>query len=265
MNGVDATPVDHNLYRQACTHSSYCLPKDARALGEAELRTRSAPPDSLLPCMPLQVRDNEQLEFEGDALINFIVTLRLRELDKNADEGSLTQLRARLVNNEHLGKLAHAAGFGKWLIVSSALEPARTGQPTLGILGSLLEAWVGAMYRDAAASVGKGAAFERVYGWTTKLLEKHPDMPLLISTDTNYKSQLQETYQQGGGKPPSYVGHKQMRLADGYWFTVDVLARDEKTVLCSGRGRKLKDAEQDAAMRALQALDAVSCAPAPQP
>jgi ribonuclease-3 len=260
MNGVDATPRDYSLYRQACTHSSYCIPKEARALADAELRKRSAPRD----CLPLQVSDNEQLEFEGDALINVIVTLWLRELRADADEGSLTRLRARLVNNEHLGKLAVAAGFGKWLIVSSALEPARNGQPTVGILGSLLEAWVGAMYRDAAASVGKGAAFERVYDWTTKLLDKHPDSPHLISTDTDYKSQLQEAYQKGGGKPPRYVPRTPEPMDDGV-FTVDVLARDGTTVLGSGRGRKLKDAEQDAAMRALQALDAVSRAPASQP
>src|SRR5690348_5514365 len=70
-------------------------------------------------------RDNEVMEFLGDAVLNLSVTLRLVESLPGHDEGKLSLARAGLVSASHLGQLAAALDLGSYLRLGSAEE--RTG------------------------------------------------------------------------------------------------------------------------------------------
>src|SRR5438093_10373976 len=100
-------------------------------------------------------RDNERMEFLGDAILNFLVSVRLADTFPQYSEGSLSRARARLVSAEHLAKVATALELGKYLRLGRG-EKKTGGQTKSALLANALEALLAALYRDGgleAASV----------------------------------------------------------------------------------------------------------------
>jgi len=252
--GVKDTPRNWDLFRQACVHSSYVDRPEGPSLAKdsAEPLVIAERPAG---CMPLCSVDNETIEFVGDSLLGCVIALYLNERYPEEDEGFLTRLRTRLVNNKQLGELATKIGFGSWLVLSRHVEDVCNGRRNLRILGSMLEAWVGALYLDLR-DVNEGAAFLRVKQWLVALFESQVDFAALIADDNNFKDQLLKYYQATYHTPPRYKEVKVEGPLHDRTFTMGVLSPDGRVVATS-TARNKKVAEQEASRKALIVLGAL--------
>ena len=247
--GVKDKPIRWELFRQACVHSSYVDRPENKLDDSVVIAER--PPE----CMPLCEGDNEQIEFVGDSLLGCVIALYLQERYPDQDEGFLTRLRTRLVNNKQLGELAQKIGFQNWLILSRHQEEICNGRRNLRILGSMLEAWVGAMYLDLAPT-NAGAAFTRIQKWLINLFETQVDFVSLIAEDNNFKDQLLKYYQAAYHTPPKYKEVAVEGPLHDRTFTMGVLS-PEGAVIAVATARNKKVAEQEASKRALVKLGAL--------
>jgi len=249
--GVKDKPQRWELFRQACVHSSYVDRGEDNTIDGEPVVVAPRPED----CMPLCSADNEQIEFVGDSLLGCVIALYLHERYPDQDEGFLTRLRTRLVNNKQLGELASKIGFQNWIILSRHVEDVCNGRRNLRILGSMLEAWVGARYLDIAEQ-NPGEAFYRVKNWLINLFETQVDFASLISEDNNFKDQLLKYYQGTYHQPPRYKEvHIEGPLHDRT-FTMGVLS-PQNTIVAKATARNKKVAEQEASRLALSVLGAL--------
>ena len=92
-------------------------------------------------------RDNERLEFLGDAVLDLIVADMLYRKYPHVDEGALTQLRAALVKTESLAHLGANCRLGEFLRIGHG-EELTGGRGRLTILCRAFEAVIGAIYLD---------------------------------------------------------------------------------------------------------------------
>ena len=241
------SPKRVDLFRQACVHKSFV----ARDQHEGQLIAPK--PDD---CMALKAADNEHLEYVGDGILDAIVGEYLERRYPGEGEGFWTSLRSELVNNEHLGELAIKLGMAPWLIMSRHMEEVCGGRVNRRMLGSMLEAWIAAMYRDRAASDPK-TAFWHVQQWMICILETYVDFGELIATNTNYKDQLLRFYQATYHQPPRYKEVSTEGPLHNRTFVMGVLLPDG-TVLTTATARNKKDAEQEASRLALVQLGQIS-------
>mgnify|MGYP006189829839 CR=1 FL=1 len=100
-------------------------------------------------------RNNERLEFLGDAILNFVAGEALFDRFPLAREGQLSRLRARLVKGETLAVLARGFDLGEYLRLGSG-ELKSGGFRRESILADALEALIGAIYLDAGMEVARG-------------------------------------------------------------------------------------------------------------
>ena len=189
-------------------------------------------------------RNNERLEFLGDAILNFVAGEALFERFPLAREGQLSRLRARLVKGETLAILARGFDLGEYLRLGSG-ELKSGGFRRESILADALEALIGAIYLDA----GMEAARERVLAWLTNELESLT----LVDTNKDPKTRLQEFLQSRACDLPRYEvvdiqGDPHCRT-----FVVEcqITLLTDKTL---GQGASRRIAEQVAAAAALIAL-----------
>jgi ribonuclease-3 len=203
-------------------------------------------------CMALKTADNEHLEYVGDGFLDAIVGDYLERRYPGEGEGFWTSLRSELVNNEHLGELALKMGMAPWLIMSRHMEEVCGGRNNKRMLGSMLEAWIAAMYRDRAADDPK-TAFWHVQQWMIEVLETYVDFGEIIATNTNFKDQLLRYYQATYHQPPRYKEVSTDGPLHNRIFTMGVLLPDG-SVLTTATARNKKDAEQEASRLALVQL-----------
>lgn len=111
-------------------------------------------------------RNNERLEFLGDAILNFVAGEALFERFPQAREGQLSRLRARLVKGETLARLARGFDLGEYLRLGSG-ELKSGGFRRESILADALEALIGAIYLDADMETAR----ERVLAWLANEFE----------------------------------------------------------------------------------------------
>jgi len=236
-------PKRVEVFRQACVHKSFV----ARDSHDGQMMA-PRPAD----CMPLKTADNEHLEFVGDGILDAIVGEYLERRYPGEGEGFWTSLRSELVNNEHLGELAIKMGMAPWLIMSRHMEEICGGRSNRRMLGSMLEAWIAAIYRDRTADDPR-TAFWFVQQWFTDILETYVDFGAVISHNTNYKDQLLRFFQATYHQPPRYKEVATEGPLHNRIFTMGVLNIDG-TVLATANARNKKDAEQEASRLALIAL-----------
>jgi ribonuclease-3 len=189
-------------------------------------------------------RNNERLEFLGDAILNFVAGEALFERFPQAREGQLSRLRARLVKGETLALLARGFELGEYLRLGSG-ELKSGGFRRESILADALEALIGAIYLDS----GMEAARERVLAWLTNELEGLT----LVDTNKDPKTRLQEFLQSRACELPRYEvvdiqGEPHCRT---FFVECQVTLLNDKT---QGQGASRRIAEQVAAAAALVAL-----------
>jgi len=252
--GVKDVPLDFALFKQAFVHRSYVDRPEGPSVQNAGEKVIVAPrPEGV---MPLKLADNEELEHHGDGILQAVTAEYLCMRYPGEGEGFWTSLRSNLVNNKMLGHLAEKIGMGKWLIVSRHVEDLCNGRRNLRILGSMLEAWIGSLYRDLVV-VDRGRAFARAFDWITNLFEAHVDFAGLISTNSNFKDLLLKHYQATYHSPPRYKEVAVEGPLHNRTFTMGVLAPDG-SVVATAVARNKKVAEQEASRKALIKLGAIS-------
>ncbi|MBM7060414.1 ribonuclease III [Pseudomonas sp. UL073] len=189
-------------------------------------------------------RNNERLEFLGDAILNFVAGEALFSRFPQAREGQLSRLRARLVKGETLARLARGFDLGEYLRLGSG-ELKSGGYRRESILADALEALIGAIYLDAGMDVAR----ERVLAWLTGEL----DGLTLVDTNKDPKTRLQEFLQSRGCELPRYSvldiqGEPHCRT---FVVECEIALLNDKTL---GQGGSRRIAEQVAATAALIAL-----------
>jgi hypothetical protein len=78
------------------------------------------------------------------------------------------------------------------------------GRENLRLLGSMVEAWIGALFRNTDLVAGKGAAFEVCYSWIISIMHQYVNFAKVISENHNYKDQLLKYFQSQYHTPPTY-------------------------------------------------------------
>ena len=142
------------------------------------------------------VRDNERLEFLGDAVVDIVVADMLFRRFPQASEGQLTQLRAALVRTESLAQIGMRFRLGEFLRIGHG-EELSGGRERLTILCRGFEAVVGAIFVDR----GLEAAAEFLKPPLLELLDQIIENRLHIDA----RSQLQELAQARLNTLPSYA------------------------------------------------------------
>lgn len=184
--------------------------------------------------------NNEKLEFLGDAVLDLVIGHHLFGRYPSMREGELTRLRASLVNEHHLAKMARDINLGQYLALGKG-EDASQGRGKPSILSCAYEAVVGAVFEDG----GYRTVDELVQRFFLPEIEGKKEELLIADA----KSRLQEKLQEKFNEAPSYRIDAENGPAHQKMFTVAVVFREE--VLGTGVAGSKKEAEQRAASTAL--------------
>jgi len=189
------------------------------------------------------MRDNERLEFLGDAVLDLAVSHILMDVFKEAREGDLSKHRAAVVNENSLCRIAKELKIGSLLLLGRG-EELTNGRNKPSILANTMEAILGALYLDAG------------YLETKRIIQRL-FLPVIRHLEANeikhdYKSLLQEYSQEAYKLLPEYTLLEENGLAHDKTFTVAVLLNG--TTIAEGRGKSKKEAEQNAAREAFHCL-----------
>jgi ribonuclease-3 len=239
-----------NLFAQACCHKSY-VDRPELWTEQSENGEEIIIADRPEGCLPLRRCDNEELEFLGDRVLGLVIASYVSKRYPGQGEGFLTRILSRIVNNKQLGKLAKDMGLSPWIILSRHMEEVCDGRNNLRIMGSMFEAWFGALYLQEE-DVGRG--LQICNDLLVAIIEKHIDFVQIIIEDTNYKDQLLRKFQAMYHVPPRYkeiavVGPPHDRI-----FTMGVLDPNDN-VITTATARNKKVAEQEASRQALEILE----------
>jgi ribonuclease-3 len=203
-----------------------------------------------------RVRDNERLEFLGDAVLGLVVAEVLFASHPEWHEGELTRVRARLVSRQHMAEVAASIGLGNYLRLSRGEE--HSGLRNKGtVLSNTMEAVMAALFLDGGLEPVKIFTRRQVMGEAAELLAEE-----LRSGDAlgNYKSALQEHLQAARAGTPVYRVKSESGPDHHKRFLVEVRLKSGENEpgkpLARGMGSTKKHAEQDAARRALDRLTA---------
>jgi ribonuclease III len=190
-----------------------------------------------------RVTDNERLEFLGDAVIDLAIGHRLMERFPGADEGELTKLRALIVNEDGLSRVARAIDLGQLLMLGRG-EELTGGRAKSSVLADALEAVIGALY------IGNG--MPAVMGLVDRFFGEALDGVATGSQGHDYKSLLQEDAQSRLKAAPRYRVVSEAGPDHSKVFEVEVTIGTE--VFARSTGRSKKEAEQSAAQKTLALL-----------
>ena len=188
------------------------------------------------------LRDNERLEFLGDAVLNLVVGHLLMQRYPEMKEGDLSRTRANLVNESQLAEIARTIDLGSQIMLGKG-ELLSNGCEKNSILADTFEAVVAAVFLDG----GFDAA--------NRIIETHLG-PLIaeiqtLSSSQDFKSQLQELVQVNQQQMPEYSVVAENGPDHDKTFCVRLMVLD---LITEGRGKSKKQAEQDAAKNALDIL-----------
>lgn len=187
---------------------------------------------------------NERLEFLGDSVLGMVTSQFLYENFPDKSEGDLTKLKATLVSEATLARIAKSISLGKYLNLSEEEEKSG-GRERISIISDAFEAVIGAIYID-----GGLASAEKVI--RNQILKRC----LELATDKdfyNYKGELLEYMQALRLGAPRYEILVEEGPDHQKKFTIAVLAKGKK--MGKGEGSTKKEAEQKAAKMALENID----------
>jgi len=208
---------DLGLLRQALSHRSWC--------GEQG-----------------QPESNERLEFLGDAVLGLVVAEHSYAAFPGLPEGQLAKIRSAVVNARILAEIANELSLGDNLMLGRG-EEASGGRTKVSILADAMEAVIGAVYLDG----GWGPARSLVLRLLEQRIAEVADAP----DGFDHKSRLQELTVHRGAGQPRYVlqgsGPDHERR-----YRAEVLVGGVRYGI--GEGTSKKDAEQNAARQAYEAL-----------
>lgn len=187
------------------------------------------------------LRDNERLEFFGDAVLSLFISQLLFAGFPEMREGELSRLRASMVDEATLARLATEYGIGDCLRLGKG-EAQSGGRLKPSILADAYEAVLAAVYLDGGADA------------VSPIVERHFRLCVLSVTakgaSRDSKSELQELMQARGDGQPRYLLTGSSGPDHNRTFFVSLYIGDE--MIGEGSGRSKKEAEQEAARRGLE-------------
>ncbi|MGO9029873.1 MAG: ribonuclease III [Acidimicrobiales bacterium] len=209
--------ADPSLLEQALSHRSWCAEQGDRP-------------------------SNERLEFLGDAVLGLVVAEHTYRAHPELPEGVLAKVRASVVNTRVLAEVALELGIGPLLRLGRG-EDLSGGRAKESILADTAEAIIGAIYLDGGVDEARSFILGR--------LSQRIEAAIVEPGESDHKSRLQEvSVALGRGVPKYNVDGHGPDHARRYLATVYV-AGDHLGI---GEGRSKKDAEQEAARLACEAL-----------
>lgn len=188
-------------------------------------------------------RDNERLEFLGDAVLELVTTEFLYDTFPETGEGQLTNFRAALVKGKHLAEVARNLKLGQYLMLSRGEEKSG-GREKNYILANTLEALIGGIYLDRGFAIAHKFITNFILTNLGEILKK--------GLHIDAKSKLQEISQEKFGITPTYQVLQESGPDHKKSFEVGVFIGDK--MLGKGLGSSKQTAEQEAAFAALNAL-----------
>jgi ribonuclease-3 len=188
-------------------------------------------------------QDNERLEFLGDAVLDLVVGHLIMDRYPDYPEGSLSRLRAAVVNETRLARIARDLSLGEYLLLGKGEEMTR-GREKNSILAASLEALLAAIYLDGG--------FKKAFKVISQLFSLPLEMAEKESFYQDFKTKLQEFSQETLKATPRYVLAKEFGPDHDKVFGVKVLIQGKAAGV--GAGKSKKEAEQRAAQRTLQKL-----------
>ncbi len=190
-------------------------------------------------------KNNERLEFLGDAVLDLVVAEDIYLRFSKADEGQLSRMRARLVKGDTLAKIARDIGLADHLILGSG-EMKSGGRRRASILAGTLEALIGAIYLDSG--------YEASQKVIRHLYTAEYEQLSLEDALKDPKTRLQEYCQSRSMSLPSYKvlsilgeGHNQV-------FTCECSIKSLPEEMTTGESISRRKAEQQAAASMLVRL-----------
>ena len=230
------------IIEQAVTHSSQAREQESQRAGEHKYK----------------VNDNEQLEFLGDAVLSLVTSEELFQRFPKFREGELSKLRAHVVSERHLIRVAEKMELGHYLRLGRGEEKSG-GRTKRALLVDALEAVLAAIYLDGGMEPAREFILREILIPELENMERGGGvLPM-----TDFKSALQETLQALGMPQPLYVLVQEAGPEHNKTFTVEArlnAKNGEHGAEFVGRaqGSTKKTAEQDAARQLLAYLGARS-------
>jgi ribonuclease III len=191
-----------------------------------------------LPC-----RDNERLEFLGDAVLELTVSDMLMKKFPDCSEGELSKMRASAVNEQPLAGIARRFRIGEFLLLGRG-EEASGGRQKPSLLANAFESIIAAMYIDAG--------FDRTAGFIGRLFEPLIEAGAAASLYRDYKTAVQEVCQNRFRELPRYILLSETGPDHDKRFEAGLVVGER--VIAAGTGRNKKEAEQQAARAAMENL-----------
>jgi len=209
---------DKGLLQTALTHSSYANEKHDRSLSY------------------------ERLEFLGDSILGLVTAEFLYSHEPALPEGRMTRLRAELVCEGSLKKVAEELGIGEHMRLGKG-EERSGGRHRASILADMVEAVIAAIYLDSGMDAARSFIIERLLK-NADLGEQHKI--------ADYKTELQELVQRKSDSHISYelTGESGPDHNKTFSFCVYI----NGVAAGQGSGRSKKEAEQAAACAALEKM-----------
>jgi len=189
-------------------------------------------------------RDNEQLEFLGDAVLGFVVSDALLAAHPDYSEGRLSKSKAHFVSSSHLHQVAARLRLGDYLRLGRG-EEMSGGREKKALLADALEALIAALYLDGGIDPARRFILQYVIG------EAEPSAEVALATD--YKSALQELAQAMKLPQPRYATVEERGPEHAKTFLVEAsVGRDW---VSRAEGLSKKSAGQKAAQEILRQLE----------
>lgn len=191
-----------------------------------------------------KVNSNEKLEFLGDSILEFISSKYIFNNYKKLKEGEMTKVRAEVVCEDSLYKVAKRHNFSDFILIGKS-EASNNGNYKPAILADSIEATIAAIYFDGGLEEAEKFIINNLRD-AIENSTKHVGMK-------DFKTVLQEKLQENGDVCIKYTVIKETGPDHDKVFTVKVELNG--TMLAIGEGRTKKHAEMEAARKALENLN----------
>jgi ribonuclease-3 len=191
--------------------------------------------------------DNETLEFLGDSVLGLAISHLLLERFPDYDEGELSRLRSSIVNERELAGIAIGLNLGSFLLLGKG-EDMSGGRSKPSLLANTLESVLAAVYLDGGLDAAIDLVKKLFHSYLEQELREHP----LRALDKDYKTQLQEITQARLKSTPTYFLEGEEGPDHHKTFHMGVGVGER--ILAHGSGKSKKEAQQQAAKRALETM-----------
>ena len=188
-----------------------------------------------------KINSNEKLEFLGDSILEFISSVYIYENYSNLKEGEMTKVRASVVCEKNLHRIAKAHNFSDFLFLGKS-ERAIAREVRPAILADSVEAIIAAIYLDGGLEEAKKFIVEN--------LKEDIEQATHHVGQKDYKTVLQEKLQVHGNVHIEYRIIKETGPDHNKVFWAEVMCNGK--ILASGEGKSKKRAEMEAAKNALE-------------